>query len=713
MNTTKQTDFIKLLEEYITSNKVFLDACAWMQPSIEQFEDYLFPLLYKHGVSIVVPVCVYEEICGKLHCGKPEDEERADRALRVMGRLQNAGFIEYYQDGDDHFGDSVLDSLFRRKRSQCRLMLITNDYNLGISVRDGVNGITYGYGFPVVVKALAGDGTLMEVEEIRSHAHSAKTAPSPIAAKAMTPNTVTPAFAMADRITDIPDTPIQLASVPGKGDTVLVGGRKVVLEDAIGEGGEGVIYRCSVRGAVVKIYHKEQVTLRRQEKLRRMTAVPLDREGIAWPLCTVEKGGVVVGFLMREIENGVSLEDTVFNVAALKENHPDWTRRNTAAIAADILDKVRFLHANNVLLGDVKADNILLCGDKVWITDCDSFQIEGFPCPVTTEAFTPPELQNLDCGTFLRTLQNEYFSLAVLLFMIFALPGKSPYAHAGGGSPAENIQKMKFPYPLGDKSSEDRPGGMWIYLWSHLPYRIKSDFYKTFKAGEEFSAVGSRLDAEHWYQSILRYLNHDLDLMVRTDPMSESLFPTRLKKHKDMVYGKCAGCGAERSIDFLQKHGGYCYDCFEAHNLMQCSECGSWGTGPKMKEGLCYDCYRKKHEKACSCCGSMVLDTQLTEGICQDCLDKPHHTVKCGACPRTFAVSNRDYLYYRKKGYEDPKLCPDCRKIKKQSYQAYQEARKGGRVSPSPAAAAPMQTPLVRAAQGGTIQSLRNRLKNI
>ena len=710
MNTENKVPFLVFLEECVVTSKIFLDASSWMQPSIEKFEDYICPLLYKHNASLVVPVAIYDEICRGLECGDPSRKERADRALRVMGRLQEAGFIRYYQDKDDHFGDSLLDSLFRKKRGQCRLTLITNDYKLGMSIRDGVNNITYGFGFPAVVKALAEDGTFMEVEEIRKASRADGRASGSAGVNQQTQTA--PAFRMAERVTDIPDTPLPVSGVPGKGDSVLVNGKKVILGDVIGEGGEGIVYRCSVNGAAVKIYHREQITLRRQEKLRRMTSVSLDREGIVWPLCTAEKDGVVVGFLMREIENGVSLEDAMFNITALKENHPDWTRRNTAAIAVDILEKVRFLHANHVLLGDVKADNFVLCGDKIWITDCDSLQIEEFPCPVATDAYTPPELQDRECGTFLRTLQNEYFSLAILIFMVAALPGKSPYAHAGGSSPAENIRKMKFPYPLGEKSSESQPGGMWIYLWSHLPYRIKSDFYKTFTAGEEFSAEGSRLDTEHWYRSMLRYLNHDLDRMVKNDPMSESLFPTRFKKHRDMVYGKCEGCGAERSADFLQKHGGYCFDCFESRNLMQCTECGGWGIGPKMKEGLCYDCYRKKHETQCSCCGSTVLDTQLTGGFCRECLDKPHHTIKCSACPRTFEFSNRDYLYYREQGFVEPKQCPDCRKIRKQAGRAYHEAEQDRRKHCGESGAV---KPVQAAGSGlaGTIQSFYDRIRKI
>lgn len=707
-NMKKNTAFLVELEEYVQSCKIIMDANIWMDDAIERFEDHLIPLLFKHNATLVMPVCIYDEVKRKLASGDPEASRRADHGLRVMGRFQDAGFLRWYGDSDDEFGDAVIDSFIRKKRTQSRLMLISNDYNLAKSIRD-INNLAYGYGFPVVVKALAEDGTFMEVEDIKRSRRHAAFLPESKAAFA-------PAFAKVDRITTLPDAPCVVASLPGEGDEVQINGKTVRLEAAIGEGGEGTVYRCSMPGTVVKIYHRDQITVRRAEKLRRMTAKRLDVEGIAWPLCLAEnQQGQFVGYIMREVK-GKSLDNAVFNVAALKAKHPDWTRRNTVAIAVDLLDKIRILHRNNILIGDIKADNILLCDDgKVWLTDCDSFQLEGFPCPVATPAFTPPELQDKDCRTLLRTPQNEYFSVAILLFMLVALPGKSPYAHAGGGSPADNIRKMEFPYPLKEKSSGNQPGGTWRYMWSHLPYHVKEAFYKTFRAGEEYAAEGKRLDVEYWYRSMYRYLHHDLDRMMETDVMSESLFPTRFKKHKDLVYGKCAECGREEAADLLRRQGGYCMDCLEKNNLVQCPECGAYTVGPKMRDGLCMDCYRKKHEAKCTACGKTVLDTQLHEGLCKACLDKPHHTIKCSACPRSFEFTNRDYFYFREQGWEDPKLCPECRKLKKQAFLAYQEHRKhagAGRAGGDGATSGQRQAPKIGLLDTA-LHSVRSKLRRI
>jgi DNA-binding helix-hairpin-helix protein with protein kinase domain len=52
---------------------------------------------------------------------------------------------------------------------------------------------------------------------------------------------------------------------------------------------------------------------------------------------------------------------------------------------------------------------------------------------VGTDAFTPPELIRKNFKSILRTFENEYFTVAVLMFMIL-MYGKHPYSKVGGGN---------------------------------------------------------------------------------------------------------------------------------------------------------------------------------------------------------------------------------------------------------------------------------------
>jgi DNA-binding helix-hairpin-helix protein with protein kinase domain len=138
--------------------------------------------------------------------------------------------------------------------------------------------------------------------------------------------------------------------------------------------------------------------------------------------------GRFVGILMDRAE-GVDLQRALFVKPLLEKTFPHWTRRNLVDLALDVVQKVRELHRRNVLLGDLNPRNILADPQgRAWFVDLDSCQVGGYPCPVGTPTFTPPEIQGRDFKTFLRTPEQEQFALATLIFMIL-LPGKPPYSH--------------------------------------------------------------------------------------------------------------------------------------------------------------------------------------------------------------------------------------------------------------------------------------------
>jgi len=88
-------------------------------------------------------------------------------------------------------------------------------------------------------------------------------------------------------------------------------------------------------------------------------------------------------------------------------------------LAINILERISYLHRLNVLLGDINPLNILVKDENtIYFVDCDSYQIEGFPCAVGTVDFTAPEIQGVDFRTFLRAPEHELFAVATLLFMM-------------------------------------------------------------------------------------------------------------------------------------------------------------------------------------------------------------------------------------------------------------------------------------------------------
>ena len=256
-------------------------------------------------------------------------------------------------------------------------------------------------------------------------------------------------------------------------------------------------------------------------------------------------------------------------------------------------------------MGDINPQNIqVVSPTEVYFVDADSYQIEDFPCPVGTVYFTAPEIQGKEFKGYLRTIGNENFAVATLLFMLM-LPGKAPYAHVGGGSPMDNIKEMNFPYPF-KEYTEDTPPGFWRFCWSHLPFKLKEAFYKTFMKGEEYSTENTRLGVDKWIELFGEYeYLLSKGIFQKQDDMANDIFPTRLKRNPKYTYRNCRICNAEYPEQ-------------------------------KMKFGLCYGCQQKTFKSA-----------------------------SCKDCGSSFDITNGEHEYFAKKGFKDPVRCPTCRKQRK------------------------------------------------
>jgi len=292
-------------------------------------------------------------------------------------------------------------------------------------------------------------------------------------------------------------------------------------------------------------------------------------------------------------------------------------------------EKIEYLHSNNIILGDINPENILIVSPtEVYFVDCDSYQVEGFPCPVGTINFTPPELQGKRYDTLLRSFGNEYFAVATLLFMLM-LPGKPPYSQQGGGSPIENIREMNFSYACGESSNRLQPDGPWRFMWSHLPRKVKEMFYSTFRKGEANSTETTRFTTTQWlnqfreYKKLLSPGGHILE----NDKMSNWVYPTRLKDH-DVT---CKNCNSK----YRYKDGkfGYCPSC------------------------------EPRFRQRCKGCGEAFYTNQLRFGYCSECNDEVVKQIVCQnpTCRKTFNFTRGEQLYFQSKGFPEPIRCPECR----------------------------------------------------
>lgn len=644
-NDESQIDF---LAACINDFKIFLDASALLQPNAEKFLQNVVPLLDRAGKSMIVPLSVWQELekhannpefCQKKSPDDPYLNSRAVRACKNIIRLKNAKLVEIFADPDDgSFADHVFLYVFSKMRMKYNLLLVTHDKGLASEIlklgkdNRAVHGIK-----KILVRKIDGNGfpeKIFTAKDSKPVKNTETSQEIPINER----------FAFADTVVNISGN-LPVTNIPKSGDTVTVARnnqrKSIKLLDEIGSGGEGSVFATDLDGIVAKIYRPEKITRLRHEKLKLMLTKDIDCEGICFPLAIVENlRGEFVGYIMRTAK-GRDLGKSVFMPMLLKKYFPTWTRKDTVRLCVTILQKLKYLHDRNIILGDINPYNILVVSPtEIYFVDTDSWQVEGFVCPVGMPLFTPPELQKKsDFG--LRTLGNENFAVATLLFMIMH-PGKPPYAMQDGEGIAENIISGDFSYPFGELRTGKVPKGPWRYCWSHLTYQIKETFYHTFRHDGIYHDEKKRPGTGRWLRLFTNYLNSlESGKMTAHDEEALLIFPTRFKHDRNKTYAKCKICGKEFEEDHLEQ--GFCRNCLNDGEKYHCARCG---------REMIYTNYQRLIKRA------------KRREICRDCSEQRNKVFErrvCRNCGRMFEITYGQKEFFDKKGLSLPLRCENCR----------------------------------------------------
>ncbi len=642
------------------------------------FKDSLLPEIAKYDNKLIIPNRVIKELTKHTQSGDQALVKAANEGLSVLMMYEKQKLLVIGEDAHEvegagsNFADPVFVRLAIRFQSSHDMCFITQDRNLAITL---LGNRQNGTGHEFFVAFIPQEGRSLIKWESKLEGHKSKSEKivafpegRPSVPKINTPQTRVSSrqqdasdkkrktakngtesqkskveapsrkstlkpFELAKSVYKLDTNPIPIKSLPGTGGMVLDSKKKpVLLIEELAEGGEGKIYRTGDDGLVCKIYHEDRITESRKRKLELMVSRDISIPEVCWPKdIATNEHGQFVGYLMPKV-GGKILKTSVFAKPLLKKSFPHWTRIELTQLAITILSAIRKLHRLNIFIGDINPQNVLVTDERsIALVDADSFQVEGFPCPVGTETFTPPERQGTNYADFLRSEKDELFAVTTLLFMILFV-GKAPYSSQGGGEAAENIRNRAFAY---DRETDERPPvGAWQFIWSQLHYAIKADFHSVFSKGERVAI-----------ESLIDHLNLAIAAMKRAE-RSADLFPDKpWQRQGETVKVKCGTCGKDYEINRSA------YERLQlANRHFKCNACVGLGKMKRLETTREVECSARLSP---NCAGRVAVPIEHLDRlaaknepyVCHACNEqKNYRIVKCGSqlspnCVRSEKVS--------------------------------------------------------------------------
>jgi len=295
------------------------------------------------------------------------------------------------------------------------------------------------------------------------------------------------------------------------------GGERMVLEKRLSGGAEGMVFLTDNKKMIAKVYHKGVITPLRWAKLKKLTELGITSTSFCAPQSLLYFRNVPIGYTMF-MGKGTTLSNVFDGPDAILEHFPYWTRLDICETLLSLIGKYLYLHMHDVVAGDIQLKNALIEDSAhQYLIDMDSVQIENLPCPVGTEDFTDPALWGKDFSGFVRTLKDEDYSIAMLVFSVLFC-GLHPYATRNGAETLrEEILNKNFPYTLDNSDTEHIPLGGYVHIWEYLPEYLRKMLYRTFKEGKSYEAVC-------WRDAVQQYMT-ELETFKYDDAEAYKLFP--------------------------------------------------------------------------------------------------------------------------------------------------------------------------------------------
>ncbi len=243
-------------------------------------------------------------------------------------------------------------------------------------------------------------------------------------------------------------------------------------------GGEGVCYR-TYNGFFCKLYFKKHLTYVNFKKLQAMVEMGCATPYISWPLDILYYRNQFVGYLMNELTDTKSVDEL------RDDGFSQFRLLDRFIIVRNFLRSVEYLHNRDILVGDMKLDNILVAPNcDVHIIDAGSFQVQDYACNVCHKEYTERIYTGDQLKRILRSVREEYFPINKIIFEILML--KNPF-YSRDNTEIDGDGARIFSYPMDMASipvQDPRTMPYHMKVWFSLSPNMRQYFYYYFTEGK-------------------------------------------------------------------------------------------------------------------------------------------------------------------------------------------------------------------------------------
>jgi hypothetical protein len=289
----------------------------------------------------------------------------------------------------------------------------------------------------------------------------------------------------------------------------------VIVENRIGDGGQGVVHRARLdrEPFAVKWFRRG----RDSDEMRKSITELIQRgrpphRAFVWPIDLVTSDDLPgFGYVMPLLESRFTSLAPLLNL----ETEPSF--RMVATICRELVDAFAALHSSGLCYRDISFGNLRVDQQacEVAIIDVDNVGIDGAPALVKgTGPFMAPEILRDEA---LPSTVTDLHSLAVLLFYLLmhghpllGIRADASYTWEDGRHISETEVLVRnfgvdplFIFDPDDRSNGPLPGDSVIGWWAAYPQECRKVFTQAFTIGLHDASLSGRVIEGTWRRALL------------------------------------------------------------------------------------------------------------------------------------------------------------------------------------------------------------------